>query len=306
MKQLQYFFILIVLITGCARPPRASNDNPALEYSTRLKRDLKNSGSKQAKFAAPLGAKARGNITLINETTEAKSDLSDTNLSADNPDQRYAALNSEVIVHESQNPNSRDYEGPLALGEPGISASLWKESRGGNELFHDHRAFQPMDLITILITENSQGTKDADTDVKSNSTLSAAINKFFGFGIDSEGPNKDIPSTTQIDANTKSEFKGEGETTRKGSLTAKISAMVVEVLPSGILRIEGEKIISVNSEEEVMVISGLIRPRDIDSFNEVPSAKIADLRIDYYGRGTVDDVQHGGWGGRLIRRFWPF
>jgi flagellar L-ring protein precursor FlgH len=102
-----------------------------------------------------------------------------------------------------------------------------------------------------------------------------------------------------------SEFTGDGETERKGNLTGKISAMVVEVLPSGILRIEGEKIVSLNSEEEIMVISGLVRPEDVNSKNEVDSSKVANVRIDYYGNGTIGDAQRGGWLGRVLRRWWP-
>jgi flagellar L-ring protein precursor FlgH len=85
-----------------------------------------------------------------------------------------------------------------------------------------------------------------------------------------------------------------------------MSAVVAEVLPSGLLRIEGEKIISVNNEEQVMVISGLVRPRDITSDNEVLSTKIAQMRIDYYGKGTVGEAQYGGWLGRVLRIIWPF
>ena len=85
-----------------------------------------------------------------------------------------------------------------------------------------------------------------------------------------------------------------------------MSAVVAEVLPSGLLRIEGEKIISMNNEEQVMVVSGLVRPRDITSDNEVLSSKVAQMRIDYYGKGTVGEAQYGGWGARLLRLIWPF
>ena len=55
-----------------------------------------------------------------------------------------------------------------------------------------------------------------------------------------------------------------------------------------------------------MVISGLVRPRDVNSDNEVPSNKVANMRIDYYGRGTVGEAQYGGWLGRALRKVWPF
>ena len=145
-----------------------------------------------------------------------------------------------------------------------------------------------------------------DTDVSGESTLKAALAKFFGVETYAKKRNDDMDFTSLVDATTSSEYKGEGETTRKGSLTGKISAMIVEVLPGGILRIEGEKILSVNQEEQIMVISGLVRPRDISSGNEIESSKIAQLRIDYYGKGVIGDVQEGGWFIRIMSKAWPF
>jgi flagellar L-ring protein precursor FlgH len=109
-----------------------------------------------------------------------------------------------------------------------------------------------------------------------------------------------------LKATTTNDFKGDGKTNRKASLTATISAMVIEVLPSGILRIEGEKIIAVNNEEQTMVISGLVRPRDVTSENSIDSSKLANLRIDYYGKGVIGEAQYGGWLGRMLRVVWPF
>jgi len=221
-------------------------------------------------------------------------------------------------THGSKHPNTREYTGPLNLGDPGVSASLWKESRGANDLFRDYRAFQPMDLITIVINESTNAKKEGTTDIKQDSSFSAALQNLLGI----EGWSKlDVfdsaktPTATAnqgadlsnlVKASTSSTFKGEGETERKGRLSGKISAMVAEVLPSGILRIEGEKIIALNNEEETMVISGLVRPEDINSANEVDSSKVGNVRIDYYGDGTIGDAQRGGWLGRVLRRWWPF
>jgi flagellar L-ring protein FlgH len=62
----------------------------------------------------------------------------------------------------------------------------------------------------------------------------------------------------------------------------------------------------VNSEEQNMVITGLVRTRDISSGNEVDSSKIANLRIDYYGKGIIGEAQDGGWVSRFMRKVWPF
>ncbi len=220
----------------------------------------------------------------------------------------------DVHTYRSSAPMIRDYQGPLALGDPGVSASLWRESRGANDMLRDDRAWQSGDLLTIIVSEKDQGSRQAKTDTKSETTLGAALNALFGLPQFLQGNNDPkygdvqggIDPDNLIKGSSTQEFKGEGKTDRKNSLTAKISAMVAEVLPTGILRIEGKKIISVNDEEQIMIISGLVRTRDVSSVNEIDSSKIANMRIDYYGKGTVDEAQTPGWGTRLIRNVWPF
>lgn len=190
--------------------------------------------------------------------------------------------------------------------ESGHSPSLWRESSGKGGIFHDFRAWKPMDLITIVVLEISEGKKQADTNIRNTNTVVAAISKFLGFETVIANNVSEVDPTALIDASTDSQFRGQGETVRKGTLKGTISAMVLEVLPSGILRVEGKKIISVNNEEQVMVISGLVRVRDIDSFNSVKSSQIANLRIDYFGNGVVNDIQAPGFLSQILNIVWPF
>jgi flagellar L-ring protein precursor FlgH len=201
---------------------------------------------------------------------------------------------------------SRDYNGPLSLGDPGLTASLWRESRADNDLFRDMRAWQPMDLLTIVVSENAEGRKEADTETRSQSIVSASIESLLGLENRMLDSNPDVNLDSLVQATTQNQFQGEGETTRRGMLRARISAMVVEILPSGVLRIEGQKIISVNNEEQIMVISGIVRTRDISSDNEIDSSRIANMRVDYYGSGMLGEAQRGGWLGRIMRTVWPF
>jgi flagellar L-ring protein precursor FlgH len=212
----------------------------------------------------------------------------------------------DIQVIRSTDPLQRGYTGPLALGDPGVTSSLWRESRASNEVVRDFRAWQAMDLITIVVTERSRGMHDADTEVKSRSQVLAAIQNLLGFEQQTTQWKYPPDLSALVQASTQNNYKGEGMTNRQAELSARISAVVAEVLPSGLLRIEGEKIISVNNEEQVMLISGLVRQRDINSLNEVDSSKIAQMRIDYYGKGTVGEAQYGGWLGRLMRYVWPF
>jgi flagellar L-ring protein precursor FlgH len=163
-----------------------------------------------------------------------------------------------------------------------------------------------MDLLTIVVSEQSLGQQLANTEVKSKSQYLAAIENFLGLESQTKEWSHPPDLTSLIQAQTQNDFRGEGRTLRQAQLNARISAVVAEVLPSGLLRIEGEKIIAVNNEEQVMIISGLVRQRDINSNNEVNASQIAQVRIDYYGRGTVGEAQYGGWLSRLLRILWPF
>jgi len=99
---------------------------------------------------------------------------------------------------------------------------------------------------------------------------------------------------------------GEAETTRRGSLTASITVRVDAVDSTGNLYVRGDKVVSVNREQEHILLTGLVRPEDIASDNSVLSSRLADARIDYYGRGVVGDKQNVPLVHRLFDWLWPF
>jgi flagellar L-ring protein precursor FlgH len=53
-------------------------------------------------------------------------------------------------------------------------------------------------------------------------------------------------------------------------------------------------------------LSGIVRPEDITSTNEVSSTYVADARIYYSGVGAVSDKQKPGWMGKVVDHVWPF
>jgi flagellar L-ring protein precursor FlgH len=294
----------LTFLIGCMSKPVVPPRVPAVEYSRRIKQGpggamianaALNPHTRAAMHAEdyPVGASVRQ--VSIDET--------------DGPRARFASeqkTEEGFSEYRSTQSYERDYNGPLALGDPGLTASLWRESNSNTEMFRDSRAFAPMDLITIVVTEKTKATGKADTETKESADVSASIPNLLGLESTIARTNPQLSLSKLIAAATTNDFKGEGTTNREGNLTAKISGVVVEVLPGGLLRIEGEKIISVNSEEQNMVITGLVRTRDISSGNEVDSSKIANLRIDYYGKGIIGEAQDGGWVSRFMRKVWPF
>src|SRR5262249_9808131 len=109
-----------------------------------------------------------------------------------------------------------------------------------------------------------------------------------------------------VQAQAKREWKGDGETTREGTLKATMTVEVKAVSPSGNLFVQGDKIILVNEEEQHVVLSGWVRPQDINAQNQVESTRLADARMEYYGVGAVGNKQNPGWGLQILDLVWPF
>ena len=76
--------------------------------------------------------------------------------------------------------------------------------------------------------------------------------------------------------------------------------MVAEVLPNGLLLVQGEKWMNFNRGEEYLRVSGLVRPEDVDAYNSVSSLRLADARISYSGTGELADSNTPSWLSRFF------
>jgi len=186
------------------------------------------------------------------------------------------------------------------------TGSLWRDNVSANYLFSDVKARYPGDLITIVVSEDASGSKDAETATKTKTTVTASIAEFFGFPQQLQKHQPNVNPAALIASDTDREWDGQGTTNRHGKLSALMSAQVTEVAPNGNLWVEGEKIVSVNHEDQHLVIGGWVRPEDVDAQNQVLSSRVALGRIDYYGIGVIGMKQRPGWGYLLMDLVWPF
>src|SRR5262245_43263184 len=60
------------------------------------------------------------------------------------------------------------------------TGSLWRDDVSANYLFSDTRAHFAGDLLTIVITESSSGSKEATTSTSTESEIFANLEEFFG------------------------------------------------------------------------------------------------------------------------------
>ena len=165
----------------------------------------------------------------------------------------------------------------------------------GRSLFADQKACRPGDAVLVLVVETSSASNDARTSSERESNLS----------LSASGKNgNSTPLDISGGISTGGSFRGEGATSSRGSVRAKVSARVESVLPNGNLMITGNRTIIVNNEEQVITLSGVIRPSDIMADNAIYSYNISDARIAFEGSGIVSRVQGPGWITKFL--YWLF
>ncbi|SDV46954.1 flagellar basal body L-ring protein FlgH [Chitinasiproducens palmae] len=160
----------------------------------------------------------------------------------------------------------------------------------------DGRAYRPGDTLTVTLEEATQASKRADTNVKKNAEVGIDAPKLFG---------SSIPLDASLGASRK--YNGGGSSSQQNALHGEITVVIHDVLPSGLLKIKGEKVLVLNQGEETLQVAGYVRPADIDTNNRVSSRRIANARVRYVGRGPLGDASRAGWLTRLLTSpFAPF
>jgi len=184
------------------------------------------------------------------------------------------------------------------------NGSIWQASTIA--LTEDGKARRIGDIVTIIVTETASASKEAATATGRSSKISAGIPNMLGLEESKIITSNFADLSKLLNASASSSFDGSGSTSRKETLTATISAKVIDVLPNGNLKIEGRRNVKVNYEEQIVTVKGTIRQRDITAENTINSIYVADAQISYSGEGIISDRQKPGWLMNVLDKLWPF
>lgn len=183
---------------------------------------------------------------------------------------------------------------------PPATGSIFAQAYGV-QLYGDKNAHRVGDVITIILNERtvSQKSNAANSSKSSDADLRAPV----------IGGNelRVLNNALSANVNGSRSFSGSGQANQSNRLEGAISVTVAEVYPNGVLRVQGEKWITLTRGQEYLRVSGLIRPEDINLDNTVASSKLADARIAYSGTGELADSTRQGWLTRALNSGWfPF
>lgn len=174
--------------------------------------------------------------------------------------------------------------------------SLWKD--GAASPYTTEKLLQVGDIITILVVESTSAIHKAGTDTN--------VKDDFGGKLDHTISRLSslVPTATKAEGNLSNKYSGTGKTERTSSLKAKIAVVVTEVLSGGNIRIAGKHKVAVNDETQEILVSGIIRSKDVSIANTVYSYQVADADITVKGTGVVQDAESPGWFTRFLN--WLF
>lgn len=202
----------------------------------------------------------------------------------------------EPLVHQPMTARAD----PMTPLQPRVATgAIWQDSGHGVALFEDRRPRNVGDILTIVISEKLNATKNSGANASRDGSASvafAAIPKFLGGVLN--GQDAKMNGTNALTA--------KGGANAANTFNGVITVTVVDVLGNGNLLVSGEKQMGINQGTEFIRFSGVVNPRTVSGNNTVLSTQVADARIEYTAKGYIDEAQTMGWMQRIFLNVMPF
>ncbi|WP_221030236.1 flagellar basal body L-ring protein FlgH [Actomonas aquatica] len=188
----------------------------------------------------------------------------------------------------------------LAAGE----GSLWNDGAAKPRAIYADRVARTVgDILTVQISESVSNTASTNKQTGSGANVSNTVAQFLFPGSNLGTHNGSLPGTAMSGSN---DFQGGGQVSASQSLTGRAAVMVIDVLPNGVLVIEGVRRVTFAGETQHAILHGLVRPDDVNSSNVVFSSDIANARVEFVADGALTEAQRRGWITRLYEIVRPY
>lgn len=170
--------------------------------------------------------------------------------------------------------------------------------------------YKKHDLVQIAVLERSRANSAVDLRTDRRSRWEIEFDDWIRFDTPSRGGTPRLRAAAldddpAIDIDARFRRDNSGRTSRNFDLSFMITAEVVDVRPNGNLVLQAKKRRKVNSDEELILLTGEVSPQQIVN-NTVKSEHILNLDIRYEGTGPSSDTTKPGFLGKLLDLLWPF
>lgn len=200
----------------------------------------------------------------------------------------------------------------VTLSLPAVSAdagpdqrrgSIYNPAQGPVGLIANKTGSKIGDLVTIVIDESQDVKNEESSDLSKSTNLNYELANF------NVKPNA-FGTLPALEATSDDSLKGTANYKKKGTFTARVTAVVVDVLPNGNLVVNARREIRIDKETKLIEFSGIVRRYDIGADNSVASELVANAVVSYVGSGPLTDSTNrkglGAFVHDAIAWIWPF
>lgn len=159
------------------------------------------------------------------------------------------------------------------------------------------------DIVTVLIRENQNVRNQEQSDLSKSTNLNYKVNLF-------DIAPQAFATLPRLDADSTDGFIGSAKYEKSGAFTARLAAIVLDVLPNGNLVISGRREIKIDKETKLIEFNGVVRRFDVAADNSVASELVANAQVCYRGDGPLTKSTNrtgiGSWIHDALAWLWPF
>lgn len=237
--------------------------------------------------------------------------LASTTLAGCNTLTRLSEIGDGPKLTKTENPMADKNYKPVSMPMPTPRmpetnpSSLWRT--GAKGFFRDIRAKEIGDILTVSIDISDSAVLNNKTTRKRADTENADVTNLLGFeGEFSRYLPEALNPASVSSFGSAHDTEGTGLIDRDETIKVTLGAVVTQILPNGYFAIMGRQEVRVNDELREMMVTGVVRPEDIEADNTISDTKIAEMRVAYGGRGTLSDLQRPRWGTQIWDVIFPF
>ena len=189
------------------------------------------------------------------------------------------------------------------------AGSIYSRGRARTQsLFTDDVARSVGDVLTIVIEEESKIENESSRNMSKSDTRAAKVENPTDLV---RGINQATGKLFELDkldfkASSSSEFEGTADYDSDRSMEDRITVTVNDVMPNGNLLVVGERRRKVAGDTQIIEVSGIVRPSDIELDNSVSSKQVGEFNIVYRSQGQENQFTKPGWFGKVLNYLNPF
>ncbi len=190
-----------------------------------------------------------------------------------------------------------------AINDARSAENEWNYSN--TSMISDVRARAVGDILTVVIQETKETSKNTQSKSSKSSGIDAGIQSLF-YPPSATSLLQKKGQLPALKLNSSTQFEGGGNISSSERIASRISVRVVDVLPNRHFLVEGTQLTSFGGETQEAILKGVVREQDISPGNTVFSYNLADVTIRFASKGPITTTSKKGWFNSAWDKISPF